>query len=503
MNYSHHLGAFANNLCLLLAMILGLAAHQAVSYAQEQPILKASFARDASQIINIDMVVGQSRAIELDDEYNATQFSGEKIVSVFPFTAKILIINAVSIGQAQVTVAKTLTAPNQTQQTLVFRVFVQKDLTLIDNQLKVLYPKENIQLSQMNDSVVVSGSVTRAEIVDDVEKILKAANVAYSNLLRKPAIMTQQVQMEVRIAEVNRSAAREIGTAFGIMNRTIPVTISPNGLGSPVASGGLGQSGIVSVGSSVANIFLGRPDLTSMFIQALQKRNAIRALAEPTIIAANGETGKFQSGGKIPIPQVTAASGGQSGFNVQFQDYGVMLEFTPSIKDENHITIKIRTEVSDLDYANATSSGGIRIPALSVNTASTVLELADGQSFALAGLLNNRESVNSSTIPGLGNIPILGELFKSRSFQRNESELMFLCTVRMVKPLDPDQIPRLPGAPPSNSNAPAKPDASSGAALAPLLNSAPASLSFPTTGTLEGESGHLVPRKVVKAKTDN
>ncbi len=476
MNYSRRVGALARNLFLLLVTIFWLTTPQFVSYAQEQPILKASFARDANQIINIDMVVGQSRAIELDEEYNATQFSGEKIVSVVPFTAKILIINAVGLGQAQVTVAKTLTIPNQTQQTLVFRVFVQKDLSLIDNQLKILYPKENIQLSQVNDSVVLSGSVTRAEIVEDIEKILKAAQVQYSNLLRKPAIMTQQVQMEVRIAEVNRSAAREIGTAFGIMNRTIPVTISPNGLGNPVASGGLGQPGIVSVASGVTNLFLGRPDLTSMFINALQKRNAIRALAEPTIIAANGETGKFQSGGKIPVPQVTAASGGQSGFNVQFQDYGVMLEFTPSIKDENHITIKIRTEVSDLDYANATSSGGIRIPALTVNTASTVLELADGQSFALAGLLNNREDVSTSAIPGLVNIPILGELFKSRRFQRNESELMFLCTVRMVKPLDPDQIPRLPGAPPSNANVPAKPDnTSSGAALAPLLKAAPSS----------------------------
>ena len=504
MNHSRRVGDFARSLFLLLATILWLFASPSAGYAQEQPTLKASFARDANQIVNIDLVVGQSRAIELDEEYNATQFSGEKIVSVVPFTAKILIINAVGIGQAQVTVAKTLTIPNQSQQTLVFRVFVQKDLSLIDNQLKILYPKENIQLSQVNDSVVISGSVTRAEIVEDINQILKAANVAYSNLLRKPATSTQQVQMEVRIAEVNRRAVREIGTAFGIMNRTIPVTISPNGLGSPLASGGLGKPGIVSVASGAMNLFLGRPDLTSAFIRALQERGAIRSLAEPNIIAAHGETGKFQSGGKIPVPQVTAASGGQSGFNVQFQDYGVMLEFTPNIKDENHIIIKIRTEVSDIDPTKGVTTNSITIPALVVNTASTVLELADGQSFALAGLLNNRESVNTSSIPGLANIPLLGELFKSRSFQRNESELMFLCTVRMVVPLNPDQIPRLPGAPLNNATGPAKPDSnSSGAALAPILNTAPSSLSFPTTGTLEGESGHVVPRKVVKAKTDN
>ncbi len=507
MKYSRRFGSIALWRCainLFLLLALCICTLQPTVYAQEQPILKTSFSRDANQIINIDLVVGQSRVIELDEACDVIQISAEKIVSATVMTARTVVINAVGIGQAQVAVAKKLMPPNLAEQTLVFRVFVQKDLTLIDNQLKILYPKENIQLSQMNDSVVVSGSVTRAEIVDDVEKILKAANVAYSNLLRKPAIMTQQVQMEVRIAEVNRKVMREVGTAFGIMNRTLPVTISPNGFGNPIASGGLGQSSIVSVASGATNLFLGRPDLTSAFIRAVQDRGAIRSLAEPNIIAANGETGKFQSGGKIPVPQVTASSGGQSGFNVQFQDYGVMLEFTPTIKDENHITIKIKTEVSDLDYANANTSGGIRIPALSVNTVSTVLELADGQSFALAGLLNNRESVNTSIIPGLANIPILGELFKSRSFTRNESELMFLCTVRMVKPLDPDQIPRLPGAPPSNTNAPAKSDSTtSGAALAPLLNTAPSSLSFPTSGALEGESGHAVPRKVVKAKSDN
>lgn len=517
MNYSRRVGAVASNLFLLLAITLWLSASQSTGYAQEQPILKASFSRDANQIINIDMVVGQSRAIELDEEYNATQFSGEKIVSVVPFTAKILIINAVGIGQAQVTVAKTLTIPNQTQQTLVFRVFVQKDLTLIDNQLKVLYPKENIQLSQVNDSVVISGSVTRAEIVDDVEKILKNAKIEYSNLLKKPAVTTQQVIMEVRIAEVNRAALREIGTAFGVMNRTAPFFISPSGPASVSVTGGMGrqasagnqivnlsQQTVALASASAMNIFLGRADLTSAFINALQTRGALRSLAEPNIIAADGQKGEFHSGGKIPVPQVTAASNGQSGFSVTYQAYGVMLEFIPKINDENHIQITLKTEVSNITSVGAIQTNGITIPGLSVNSANTVLELADGQSFALAGLMSNRELINTSQIPGIGNIPLIGELFKSRRFERNESELMFLCTVRMVKPLDPDQIPRLPGAPLNNANLPAKPDSnSSGAALAPIPNTAPASLSFPTSGTLEGESGHVVPRKVVKAKSDN
>ena len=498
MNYSLSANRILLHVTTVVLTVFLLCALHPNAQAQESPVLKASFARDASQPINIDLLMGQSRVIELDEEYDATQFSGKDIVSVAPFTLKVLIVNALNIGQANVVVAKKRESANEAQQVLVFHVFVQKNLTLIDNQIKVLYPKENIQLSQVNDSVVLSGSVTRPEIAKEIESILTKAKIEFSNLIKVPVPGTQQVQMEVRIAEVNRQAVREIGTAFGIMNRTIPTIISPNSSGLGSASGGL-YEGIVSI-AGATNIILGRPDLTSAFIQALQKRDAIRSLAEPNIVASNGEEGKFLSGGKIPVPQVTSASNGQSGFSVQYQEYGVSLKFTPTIKDENHIQIKLVTEVSNLSSVGAIRTNGITIPALTVNNASTVLELADGQSFALAGLLNNSELINTSQIPGIGNIPLLGELFKSRRFERNESELMFLCTVRLVTPLNPDQIPRLPGAPPNNAATANKPDIS-----APNFNSAPASLSLPASNLLEGESGHVVPRKVTKAtpKSDN
>jgi pilus assembly protein CpaC len=487
------------------------------AHAQEQPVLKASFARDAHQIINIDLVVGQSRVIELDEGVDAIQFSEEKIVKATALTGRTIVINAVGIGQAQVAVAKKLTSPDQPEQTLVFRVFVQKDLSLLDNQIKILYPKENIQLSQVNDSVVLSGSVTHPDIAKGVTDILAKAKVEYTNLLKVPQPTIQQVLMEVRVAEVNRAALREIGTAFGVMNRTAPFFVSPNGPASASVRGGvgtqlgtsqsalgqqiinLGQQAVTLTNASAMNIFLGRADLTSAFINALQTRGAIRALAEPNIIAQDGQQGRFLSGGKIPVLQVTSASNGQSGFSYNYQEYGVLLEFTPKIKDENHIQITMKTEVSNISSVGAIQANGITIPALTVNGANTVLELADGQSFALAGLINNRELVNTSQIPGIGSIPIIGELFKSRRFERNESELMFLCTVRLVQPLNPDQIPRLPGAPPGNTNLPTKPNGDSdGAALAPTLNATPSGLSRPAAGVLEGESGHVVPRKVVK-----
>ena len=491
-------------LVLLLALGLLLSGLQTGAFAQEQSILKVSFTRDTNQIISIDLVVGQSRVIELDEVCDVIQISAEKIVSATALTGRTVVINAIGIGQAQVAIAKKLASSNLPEQTLVFRVFVQKDLALIDNQLKVLYPKENIQLSQVNDSVVLSGSVTKPEISEDVEKILKTAKIEFTNLLRIPAIIVQQVKMDVRIAEVNRTVLREIGAAYGIMNLTSPVFINPGGVptATPTISGGLGNRNLSLTGSGLINLFLGRPDMTSAFIRAVNERGAIRSLAEPSIITANGKQGSFLSGGKVPIPTVSG-SNGLSSINVTYQEYGIRLAFTPRIKDENHITIELDAEVSSPDGPGI-NSGGIEIPGIRARTAKTTLELADGQSFALAGLLDNSEKVKHSQIPGISNIPILGALFKSRRFERNETELLFLCTISMVAPLNPDQIPRLPGAPLNNTNAPAKPDTnSSGAALAPLLNSSPSSLSFPTSGTLEGESGHLVPRKVVKAKSDN
>ncbi len=505
MNYFHSTKRILQH--IIVAFVTAIPFLQYSAKAQEPPVLKASFSRDASQPINIDLLMGQSRVIELDEEYDATQFSGDKIVSVAAFTSKVIVINALGIGQANVVVAKKLTAQNQSEQVLVFHVFVQKNLTLIDNQIKILYPKENIQLSQVNDSVVLSGSVTRPDISKAVENILTKAKIDFSNLLNVPASIVQQVQMEVRIAEVNRTALREIGTALGVMNRTIPTFISPSGPAAATVTGGLGQRSIVLDSAATAmNIFLGRPDLTSAFIRALQTRGALRSLAEPNIIALDGKEGKFLSGGKVPIPQVTSASSGQSGFSISYQEFGVKLAFTPTITDENHITIKMDTEVSNISYANGIETNSIRVPGFTTNSASTILELADGQSFALAGLLNNQEQINHSQIPWIASVPVLGELFKSRSFQRNESELMFLCTVRLVTPLNPDQIPRLPGAPLNNATTSTKPATNApGILVAPTFNSTSPTLSLPSANLLEGDSGHATPKKTTKAtlKSDN
>jgi pilus assembly protein CpaC len=182
------------------------------------------------------------------------------------------------------------------------------------------------------------------------------------------------------------------------------------------------------------------------FIRALQQQGAIRALAEPNLIAMNGQEASFLAGGEYPVPVVQGGGSGQGPtVTIIFKEYGVRLNFKPTIIDEDHIRLELEPEVSTLDFANGVLFSGFRIPALRTRRAKTGIELRDGQSFALAGLLDNNETQSFSKIPGLGDIPILGNLFKSKQFQRNESELMFIVTAQMVKPVNRDDLPRIPG----------------------------------------------------------
>jgi pilus assembly protein CpaC len=477
-------------------MILFLASLSVI--AQEKQPLKVSFGRDSNQAINIDLMQNQSRVIEFDQEYSDTQYSGKEIVELSPISRRILVVNATNVGQANLVVLKAQANSTDASQMLIFSVTVVKNLALVDAKIKLLYPKENIELSQVNDSIVISGSVTKPEIAAEVLKIIIASeknndkNVI--NLLKSPAKETIQVKLEVRVAEVNRETVRELGSAYGIINSAVPAFISPGGPAT-VASSTLGNTNISAVSTAV-NILLGRSNGTAAFINALNKRGAIRTLAEPTLTASDGATASFQAGGEAPIPMVNSSGNGPSSVTVQYKKYGVQLSFTPTVLDENHIKLVLEPEVSSIDYSSTVDLGSVKLPFFKVRKATTTIELRDGQSFAIAGLIDNSESATISQIPGLGNIPILGELFKSRRFQRNETELLFLCTVKIDNPLNPDQIPQLPGE--SQLKSRVRESSSNTNLLLPTNAPTQAPLSLPATGLLEGDSGHAIPRKAKK-----
>ncbi len=471
--------------CLLLSMI----ALAASASAQEKATIQASFANNA-QPVKIDVLVGQSRVIELDQEYERVSISDDKIAQVIPISFKQILVNGLQFGQVNIVAWSKPHVKGDASRMLVFDIYVQVNLSLIDNQIKILFPKENIQLSQANNSVVISGSVTRPELSEQAQKIIEAAGLKVTNLLKSPVLDAAQVQLQIRVAEVNRSILRELSTAYGVLNSALPTFISAAG---PAQFGGftvvdefldpvtrVRRQNLITSPSSALNIFMGNVNnsaITQTFIRALHSRGALRDLAEPNLIAMHGQQAKFLAGGEFPIPIIQSATAGQTAITVIFKEFGVKLEFTPKIIDENHIQLEMAPEVSSLDFTAGVNIQGLIIPGLRVRRAKTVLELRDGQSFALAGLIDNSERVNLSKIPLLGDIPILGELFKSRSFQRNETELLFLATVKIVEPLNPDQIPRLPGV----------------SELKPVGSSNPAGAT--PSSSIEGQSGHSIPRK--------
>jgi pilus assembly protein CpaC len=243
---------------------------------------------------------------------------------------------------------------------------------------------------------------------------------------------------------------RDYGTSF--------TTIPQGGTAGYINSGG-GPSSLAgaetspvstvldSVLSPALNLFIfNRQINTSAMLRVLRTQGAFRELAEPNLIAMDGQQASFLAGGEFPVPVVqNGGSGSNVAMTVEFKEYGVRLNFKPTILDEDHIRLELEPEVSTIDFANGVKFNGFVIPGLRTRRAKTGVELRDGQSFALAGLLDNSETKTFSKIPVISDIPVIGSLFKSKSFQKNETELMFIVTAQLVKPVNRDDLPQMRG----------------------------------------------------------
>ena len=216
------------------------------------------------------------------------------------------------------------------------------------------------------------------------------------------------------------------------------IVISPGGTVTPPFNQPFG-----SATSGIFRFTRGSYALTA-FSRLIQNKDLAEILAQPRLVMKNGRSGGFLAGGEFPVPIVQGGAG-QNTVSIIFKEYGVRLIFKPTIIDEDHIRLTLEPEVSTIDFANGVKFDGFLIPGLKTRRAKTSIELRDGQSFALAGLLDNSESRSLSKVPVLGDIPVLGELFKSKTFQKNESELMFIVTAQLVKPVNPDDIPQMRG----------------------------------------------------------
>ena len=416
------------------AVVLGTILVCAVPLFAQEQITNASFSTGTKEAIPVNVLVGQSRVISFDSAIERFSVSNPDIAEAVLVSGNQVVVNGKAFGQVNF-----IAWEKGTERFIIFDVYVRTNLSLIDSQIRALFPKDDIRLSQANGSVVISGTVSDLRIAAQTQAVVEAAGFKTVNLLESPVKDLKQIQLLVRVAEVNRTRIRELGSSYAYQ--------ATPGVGGFATGGGPGSAGDVTNGIlsstfSGLNLLVLGGNLATM-VRALQTQGALRALAEPNLIAMDGQQASFLAGGEYPVP-IVQGGGDRATVTIIFKEYGVRLNFKPTIIDEDHIRLELEPEVSTLDFANGVKFEGFLVPALRTRRAHTGVELRDGQSFALAGLLDNNETRSISKIPGLGDIPILGNLFKSRQFQKNETELMFIVTAQMVKPVNRDDLPRIP-----------------------------------------------------------
>ena len=324
-----------------------------------------------------------------------------------------------------------------------FDLRVDVDVSACAEEEHRVFPDEQITVTPSRAAVVLSGHVSTEDVSKRAGELASAYSPKVVNVLTFGPVGAQEVLLQVKFAEVDRTALTQMGINFistGAGNTLGTVTTGQYGGFGPqtLTPGTSGPTGTTTTPATtinnVLNLFLFRPDINfGAVIEALENKSLLQILAEPNLIAVNGKEASFLAGGQFPFPIVQPGAG-FTAVTISFKEFGVRLQFTPVIMPNGNIHLKVAPEVSTLDFANALTLSGFTVPALSTRKAETEFELQDGQSFVIAGLMDNRVTDIYNKIPGLGDIPILGNFFRSKSLQKSNSELMVLCTVRRISP---------------------------------------------------------------------
>lgn len=331
-----------------------------------------------------------------------------------------------------------------------FDLRVDVDVSACAEEEHRVFPDEQITVTPSRAAVVLSGHVSTEDVSKRAGELASAYSPKVVNVLTFGPVGAQEVLLQVKFAEVDRTALTQLGINFistGTGNTIGSVTTGQYGGFGPqtLTPGTSSTTGTTTTPattiSNVLNLFLFRPDINfGAVIEALENKSLLQILAEPNLIAVNGKEASFLAGGQFPFPIVQPGAG-FTAVTISFKEFGVRLQFTPVIMPNGNIHLKVAPEVSTLDFANALTLSGFTVPALSTRKAETEFELQDGQSFVIAGLMDNRVTDIYNKIPGLGDIPILGNFFRSKSLQKSNSELMVLCTVRRISPNAEQPVP--------------------------------------------------------------
>jgi pilus assembly protein CpaC len=394
------------------------------------------------------VMVGKSLLVNTQDRLRRVSVTDPAIADAIVVTPTQVLVHGRAPGEV------SLLLWDEQERSRSFDLRVDVDVTAVAEEMKRVFPEEKIEAEASRSAIVLSGHVATKEDADRAGSIAAAFSKNVINVLTFGPVGAQEVLLEVKFAEIDRTALTQLGV-------NLLSTGATNTIGNTTTGqfGGAGQQQINDVIgggnqgfrsqqtiNDVLNLFLFRPDIhLGAVIRALQQKNLLQILAEPNLIAVNGKEASFLAGGEFPFPIVQPGQGGANTVTIQFKEFGVRLKFTPLIMPNGNIHLAVTPEVSALDFANALQINGFTIPALSTRRAQTEFEIRDGQSFVIAGLLDNRLTNIAQKVPGLGDLPVLGYLFKSKNLQKSQSELMVLVTAHRVQPaLQPEPLPTFP-----------------------------------------------------------
>ena len=379
------------------------------------------------------LTLGKSIVIDYPADIGRISTSNPEVADYVAVTTREILIHAKSHGTA------TLIVWSRSGQREFYSITVEHNLEPIRKIIKSTFPSEDIQVQAARDTLSLTGMVSSQLVADRAVALVTPLGKSVVNNMRlAPQKAEKQVLLRVRFAELNRNVSRSFGVnliSTGAGNTVGRIT--SGGTPAPVPSqvgGGGGSNSSFSI-SDALNIFAFRPDINiGAFIKALQAEGVLQILAEPNLVTTNGKEASFLVGGEFPVPILQGGSNAGS-VTVQFREFGIRLSFTPQVTENGTIKLYVKPEVNTLDLANSVSIAGFSIPALATRKIETNIELGEGQSFVIGGLMDDRVTDSMSKIPGLSSIPLLGSLFKSRTENRSNSELIVLVTPEITTPL--------------------------------------------------------------------
>ncbi len=398
----------------------------------QQPSVSIATGGYAGEVV---VPLNKSKVIELDRAFDSASVANPEIADIVPLSSR----SVYAFGKRLGGTSLTLTAP-EGQVLAVVDLAVTYDTDRLKRHLHQMFPHERVAIRPAETGIVLDGQVSNASRLADILAVAERyAPDAVTNLLA--VTENQQVMLHVRFAELERQAAKRIGLNFGASY------LESDGDGFDFSQGATGNAAGAPGGAASAGFFasaafqlFSNDWVLDGLIDLIEEKGVGRLLAEPNLITRSGDTASFLAGGEFPVPSGADSDDGGTEISVEFKEFGIGLSFTPTVIGDDLINLELFTEVSDIDQTNAVRSNGIDIPALTVRRANTTVEMRSGQSFAIAGLLSDEFRDNVDQIPGAGDVPVLGSLFRSSGFESNQTELVIIVTPHLVRPSTPDAL---------------------------------------------------------------